>query len=271
MLKITCDNHMHSSFSGDCDVPMEEMIEAAIKRGLKTITFTDHIDWDFKEEPGMFDLDYDAYIPAVKKCQQQYASDIEILLGVELGLQPHLAERHYEFLKTHEFDYIIGSSHIVHGVDPYYPKFFEGRTEREAYMEYFDSILENLEVFDNFDSYGHLDYVIRYGPNKDKEFSYEGYKDTIDEILKKLILMGKALEVNTGAFRCGLEHPNPHEDIVRRYLALGGKYITLGADAHHTEHIGLNYKNLPAILADCGVSEITVFKGRKPETFLLNL
>ena len=269
MLKITYDNHMHSAFSGDSETPMPEMIEAAIKRGLSTITFTDHIDWDFKEQPGLFDLDYDAYIPAVKKYQKEYARDIEILLGVELGLQPHLAGRHREFLKTHEFDYIIGSSHIVHGVDPYYPKFFEGRSEREAYMEYFESVIENLEVFDDFDSYGHLDYVIRYGPNKDAEFSYKGYSDIIDEILKKLIGMDKALEINTGAFRCGLSHPNPHEDIVRRYLELGGKYITLGADAHRTEHIGLNYENLPGILADCGVREVAVFKNRRPVLYKL--
>lgn len=38
----------------------------------------------------------------------------------------------------------------------------DGRKE-EAYLEYFGSILDNLKVYSNFDIYGHLDYVVRYG------------------------------------------------------------------------------------------------------------
>ena len=49
-------------------------------------------------------------------------------------------------------------------------RFYEGKTEDEAYLEYFESILENLAVFDNFDVYGHIDYVVRYGPAKNKNF-----------------------------------------------------------------------------------------------------
>ena len=58
---------------------------------------------------------------------------------------------------------MIGSSHVVHGQDPYYREFFKGRKESECYMEYFESILENLAVFSEMDVYGHIDYVVRYG------------------------------------------------------------------------------------------------------------
>ena len=36
------DFHMHSSFSGDSDTPMKDMIERAIALGLETICFTEH-------------------------------------------------------------------------------------------------------------------------------------------------------------------------------------------------------------------------------------
>ena len=49
------------------------------------------------------------------------------------------------------------------------------------------SILDNLKAFSNFDVYGHLDYVVRYGPNKDANYSYDKYKDVLDKILSWLV------------------------------------------------------------------------------------
>ena len=43
---MKCDFHMHSSFSGDSDTPMKDMIERAIALGLETICFTEHYDED---------------------------------------------------------------------------------------------------------------------------------------------------------------------------------------------------------------------------------
>ena len=52
-------------------------------------------------------------------------------------------------------------------------------------MEYFESILENLSSFDEMDTYGHLDYIVRYGPNQNRFYSYENYKEILDENSKK--------------------------------------------------------------------------------------
>jgi len=41
-----------------------------------------------------------------------------------------------------ELDFIIGSSHLVRGLDPYYPAYYEGRTEIEGIRDYFSSSLE---------------------------------------------------------------------------------------------------------------------------------
>lgn len=68
---------------------------------------------------------------------------------------------------------MIGSSHVVNGIDPYYPAFYKGKTEHEAYTEYFESILDNLHSGADFDVYGHIDYVVRYGLDKNKYYSYE--------------------------------------------------------------------------------------------------
>lgn len=86
--------------------------------------------------------------------------------GIEYGLQPHLKKHFSEQLSRFPFDFVIGSSHVVHGQDPYYGEYFKNREEARGYREYFESILENLDVFSEMDVYGHIDYIVRYGPNK---------------------------------------------------------------------------------------------------------
>ena len=40
------DYHVHTAFSCDSEVPMEEMIKTGINKGLTEIAFTDHVDFD---------------------------------------------------------------------------------------------------------------------------------------------------------------------------------------------------------------------------------
>ena len=56
-----CDYHLHSSFSGDSEAPMEEMIQQGIRLGLSAMCFTEHIDPDFPDGDCSFDLDLPAY------------------------------------------------------------------------------------------------------------------------------------------------------------------------------------------------------------------
>ena len=61
------DQHMHCMFSGDSDADPVLMINSAINKGLDGICFTDHLDYDYKEEPGLFDLDIAAYEKRIKR------------------------------------------------------------------------------------------------------------------------------------------------------------------------------------------------------------
>lgn len=259
------DTHMHSQYSGDSTAPLEDMITAAIQKNLGGICFTDHLDMDYPDDPETFLLDLPNYTASVLSLQEKYKEKLPIRYGLELGLQPHLAALHTDILSHYPFDFVIGSSHVVHGVDPYFPPFWEKHTEEEGYQEYFESILENINAFDGFDVYGHIDYVVRYGPNKNANYTYAKYKDVIDAILKLLIEKGKGIEINTGGFKYGLGHPNPTEEILARYHELGGEIITVGADAHKPEHVAFDFEKVTPILLEAGFRYFTVFKERKAE------
>ena len=263
------DTHMHTHHSGDSDAPMEDMIQAAIRQNLDGICFTDHFDYDYPDDPDLFLLDFDSYIEEVHAFQEMYRDRLPIRLGIEVGLQPQIAGINQKAVTEHPFDFVIGSSHVVHGIDPYYPKYYEGRTETAAYREYFESILENLKTYSDFDVYGHLDYVVRYGPNRNAFYTYEAYADVIDEILRTIIFMGKGIEINTAGFKYGLGHPNPTEAVLARYRELGGEILTLGADAHAPEHVAYAFDQLSQILRAAGFDYYTVFTGRKPSFFPL--
>lgn len=262
------DTHMHSQYSSDSNAPQEDMIQAALGKNLNGICFTDHLDLDYPDS-SLFLLDLPNYTASVLALQEKYKNQIPVRLGIELGLQPQLAALHEDILSSYPFDFVIGSSHLVHGVDPYFPDFYEGRLETECYLEYFASILENIRAFDGFDVYGHIDYVVRYGPTRNENYSYEKYRDIIDEILNLIITKGRGIEINTGGFKYGLGHPNPTEDILARYRELGGEIITIGADAHAPEHVAFAFEKVTPILRNAGFRYFTVFKERKPEFYPL--
>lgn len=263
------DTHMHCRFSGDSDAEPEDMILASISRGLDGICFTDHLDLDYPNEPDAFLLDYPAYHNTIYALRDKYAGRFHINWGIEMGLQPHVASMNAQIAKSYPFDFVIGSSHVVHGIDPYYPRFYEGRREEDGYLEYFESILENIACYQDFDVYGHIDYVVRYGPNKNKNYSYKKFADVIDEILRQLVARGKGIEINTAGFKYGLGHPNPTEEIIKRYHELGGEIITIGADAHKPEHVAYDFAKVPDLLKASGFQYYTVFTNRKPQFFQL--
>lgn len=267
-MSILADCHMHTHHSGDSEAPMEAMIGRAIELGLEHICFTEHQDFDFIYEPDepqdLFETDTDAYLKELREMQAEYSARLNIRFGIELGLQTHLAEQLKNYASSYAFDFIIGSSHICNHKDPYLKNYFEGRTERDAYFEYFSYIKECVSSCPYFDVYGHLDYVLRYGPTKNTSFRYSEYQEAIDPILRSLIEQGKGIELNTSGYAYALGSPHPSREILLRYKELGGEILTVGSDAHDPSHIASDFDRAARLLSDCGFHYYCVFEHRKP-------
>lgn len=277
---IRSDYHMHSDFSSDGKASMEAMIEKAIMLGLNRICFTDHMDYDYPavgEYTFVFDID--KYLEKLNQLKEKYKSRIEILCGVELGLQTHVKDQIKTLTESYPFDFLIGSVHVVDHLDPYYPEYWEGKTEEEGIRRYFETIIENCKVIQNYHICGHIDYIIRYTPsmraykqsliNQESPKKYSGYSslaysDLLDEVLKTILYYGKGIEVNTSGLKYGLGQPHPSTDILKRYKELGGEIITIGSDAHQPEHIGYHFSYVEELLKSIGYRYYTVFKEGAP-------
>ena len=162
-------------------------------------------------------------------------------------------------------DFIIGSTHIVDQMDPYEPIYFETYPGKKGLLRYLEVILQNVKVYHDYCVYGHLDYAVRYCPDKNYQFVYQDYADLIEEILKTIIENGKGIEVNTGGYKYGLGYPNPHPDILKRYLELGGEILTIGSDGHCPEHMAYDFPKLRELLTSLGFRFYTVFQNQTPE------
>ena len=271
---IQADMHMHTWFSTESEACPRDMADEAVRKGLKTICFTDHFDKDDLEwgEEGIFDVD--AYFVEMQKLQEEYAGKLNIRIGIELGLRTYLKDYYEELTKKYPFDFVIGSVHNVpykkdaEGnilyTDPAAEKLFTDRTDKEAYRLMMETTLENVRTSDCFQTLGHLDYVVRYGKSREKEYSYTDYADIIDEILKLLIEKEKGLEVNSAGLKYGLPFAHPHPDVLKHYRELGGEIITIGADAHKPEHIAYDFAKAEEILKSCGFKYYTEFFEQKP-------
>ena len=259
------DYHLHSHFSGDCKVPMKEMIEAAISKNIEKLCFTDHHDLDFPHPTIDFTLDIDSYFESIHKYKEQFKDQIEILAGIELGMQEHLYPTLSKIVSDYPFDFVIASNHLANGLDVYEKIYFEGRSQYKGYLEYFEDILRNVTNYTDYDSYGHLDYVIRYGEFEEKKLAYQDFKDVLDEILKKIIANGKGIEINTSGYRYNLGQPHPSKSILSHYKQLGGEIITIGSDAHHPKHLVHRFDRAKDLLKEVGFTHFTTFTQRKAE------
>lgn len=267
-MSIRSDFHLHSHFSGDCSVPMEDMIQSGIEKGLSSMCFTEHNDFDFPYgddmPPDSFLLDVDSYFKELSLFKEKYRDKIRILFGIEIGLQDCCLDQNLRLAASHGFDFIIASSHLCLGADPYYPSFFENRDAGGCYLAYFEEMLANIKAFKSFDVYGHLDYIARYVPENALPFSYGDYQNLIDEILKTLIDAGKGIECNTSGLRKPLNATNPGPEILRRYKELGGEIITIGSDAHSPSDVAAYFSAVSQLLRECGFSYYTTFEKRQP-------
>lgn len=270
---ISFDTHIHTEYSTDSNTKVVEQINRAENTGLKGLCITDHMDYDFPEnalehpvDGTPFQFDVDTYIEHLQQLKGK--SHITLLTGVECGLQTgsSVISKNKKLVSDYDWDYIIGSLHLVNAKDPYYPSFWENKEPTQCITEYFQTVLTNIQRFSEFDSLGHLDYIVRYAP---ATYSYvpADFREILEEILTFIIRKDIALEVNTSGWKTSGRCQNPHFDILKIYTALGGELITIGSDAHTPEYISYRFSDLPDMLKSIGLRQYCVFQKRKPMFF----
>ena len=255
------DMHVHSTFSPTGKSSVEEYIKVAKEKGVDEITFTEHFDLD----KTMKSANLNAYKIFFNRLKDK--SDFKINYGLELGLQSNLKNEINRNINKYSFDFIIGSTHTVSDKNIMTDNsYYEGITRHEAYLNYFKEILQNIKTFENeFDVYGHLDYIGKFGNYPEQRLDYIEFYEIIDSILEELIKRDKGIEINTLGLRDGFGQTFPSPRIIKRYKELGGKIITVGSDSYDSSTLAKDFDKAYDILESEGFHEMAVYHNRKPD------
>lgn len=152
------------------------------------------------------------------------AINMKICAGIEFS-EPHLyAEKLNQLSENYPYDYIIGSIHWVGKMFPC-QKVREQYSAKEFYTLYWEEVLNAVKQ-GGFDSLGHIDFPKRYYG----EIYYSA--EMMNEIFKYLLDKNMVIEINTSSLRKGYSETMPGDELLEIYKANGGRYVTIGSDAH---------------------------------------
>jgi len=242
------DAHVHSAASPDSELAPEDAIQALKSKGLG-IAFTEHVDYiapatgmdtNAKDAPkSPFDNDF-AYNTNIYPSQYIHLRNPNsVLIGVEIGLNIAFHPLNSQ-LASHDFDFVLGAVHYVNGVDIYHSsKHMDPESFCRDYLTYSKEMVEYSGFFDAF---AHIDYITRYNNGIEKIFYYKNYPNEFDDLLQAIAERELAMEINTNR----MSNPNVVAQLLpiyKRFYELGGRYVTIGSDAHSIGALGRYYKN----------------------------
>ena len=258
------DAHIHSMASPDSEMDPVDVVLALKSKGLGT-TFTEHVDFvtptkgkdltatDAPKGAKDFVCDFDMY-PA----RYRYLRSNSVLLGLEIALTAAYHELNIQ-TASQDYDFILGSIHFVDGYDIFYET---SKMEAESFCcRYLTYSLEMVELCGFFDSFAHIDYITRYSEQADKHFIYHNYPKEFDALLKAIADRDLAIEINTARF-ANSKAAKKLLPIYIRFRELGGRYVTIGSDAHKKFALGRFYGKAVEMAKMAGLTPV-YYKNRK--------
>ena len=252
------DSHMHTKFSADSKMTAAQALEQADKLNLGVV-FTEHFDYGLELDGKSFTFDAAEYFNEYKNLRGE-----KVRLGVEVGLRKFARSANEKFIAAADFDFVIGSIHLVDDFDIYYPEFYAGKDKATAYKKYFQQMAAEAAVAD-FDALGHIDYICRAAPYENPEIDYPTFKAEIDAVLKVIVEREKVLELNTRRF-CNARAVEELVPVYKKYRELGGRFVTIGSDAHKVEAIGNYFSHALEFARELDLTPVT-FCRRRLEKF----
>jgi len=241
------DAHVHSAASPDSELNPVDAIRALKAKGLG-VAFTEHVDFVTPNEGrdmsaqdaprttlGDFNCDLEIYPSQYRPIRKQYADSV--LLGVEIGLNVAYFPLNSQ-VADGDYDFVLGAIHYVDGLDIYHSS--DEMEPGDLCRRYLTYGREMVEYCGFFDSFAHIDYIARYNTRVMRIFKYDSFPQEFDALLKTLADRDLALEINTSRFGNN-KLVGQLQPIYKRFRELGGRYVTIGSDAHNEYSLGRYY------------------------------
>lgn len=261
--------HTHNRW---CDGVGEigEVVAAAKAAGLTQIGISSHAPVPFPTTFSMPLGDLRAYREEVLRVREEFAGQIDVVLGLELDALPALGDFNRDEILALGFDYTVGSVHYGRTDDEGQPWPLDASDARFAGLlrERYDGdiralaeehyqLLAALADYPGVDIIGHIDRGTKLWNAGDRYYREDApwYRAAVEWALQALARGGRIVELSTGGWRRGLPDPFPSPWIVRRCRELGIR-MTLNSDSHRPEQLTFDYARALDLLRETGHTEI---------------
>ena len=257
---IRADFHVHSCFCDGHDEP-EEIVKQAISLGMTKLGFSGHSYTAFDEAPCMSPENTERYKHEISRLKREYASQIEILCGIE--------QDYYSEMSVAGYDFVIGSVHYVKLNDRYYhvdntPEMLKElihACDDDAYImcEKYFALVSDVVNRTGASIIGHFDLVTKLNEKHnffdERDSRYvESWKRAADLLLKT----GRPFEINTGAISRGYKtQPYPSREILE-YLASNNASVILSSDSHSKANLMFGFSQCEELADSLGLKVITL-------------
>ena len=260
------DYHVHERHSRDAaTAKIPEYIISAEARGIHEIAFTTHLitigpDVDIS----IHEDEIHEYIEDIRSAQEH--TKVRLLAGLEVDYFPS-EERHLKsILSGKDFDFILGSTHYINGIDlgsqMQTEGYFANRPIKKAADEYYTVWKRAIES-GLFDIMAHPDYWRKYLHFYGKTASWRDYGSKVFEALEVAADNGVGIEVNTAGERAGTGHFYPIQEFLVAAHEAGIKTVTVGSDSHNASTLGYRLYEAARTLRDAGFDTMSTFKNRR--------
>lgn len=261
--RFISDSHIHSDCSFDGNDSVMMLSERAAALGYYSITVTDHCECDVYYKDS-YDKTVEQSFFETRKAKAVFRDRLAVFNGIELGQPLYDLGAAEDALSKCDFDFVLGSVHNLRDKKDFYYLNYNEENVPALLNAYFDELI-SLSQWSGIDSLAHLTYPLRYIVGGYQiTVNLKNYWDKIETILKNLAKNGKALEVNTSGLRQVIGVTMPDFDVVARFKELGGRYVTLGSDAHRWADVGSCIEDGLMLLRKAGFNHFTVYEKRRP-------
>lgn len=249
---LTVDLHLHSTFSVDGRSRLSEMAAAALRAGLRTICFTEHVD-HHPRDTGYGFYRYEAYREAVLRAREAFAGRLEILWGIEFS-QPHHYPAELAREQARDYDLIIGSQHFLGHWFLGEHELLAAYSREEVFMRYYDELIA-MAAHGGFDVMGHIGFPARY-------LGGHAMPAGIARALAtEMARAGIVPEINTSGFRQGYPTTMPDAAFLEQWALHGDGRVTVGSDAHSVHEPGAGLDQAAQAISQFGLRPV-VFRQR---------
>lgn len=243
---IACDYHLHCSISPDSKEEIRVMCDSAIGKGLEEVMFTDH--FEFFHDRNHSKIFNESYLEGayrlIMQVREEYQGRLQVGYGIELGQMQLQQEWAHDILSRYPFDFVLASVHKIDDVDLALHDYSVPEQEREQLLDRYLDDLMSVACYCDYDSLAHLDLIRRYSAKAGRPVLIESREEKVRRILRTVADKGRAIEINTSGLRGPAADTLPGNTILSWFAEEGGRYVSIGSDAHRKEDVAYGFDKL---------------------------